>query len=174
MAERGQNAYQDREHPIQRHDGGDTAPIGLSRRDEPSFGMAAERSGLFAGISPADCGSIFASARTRDFARGEMLYLEGYAVQEIFLLTSGFVKITQLAPSGTETILRFGAPGDGLGMIALCTNGFTARLRKPFARAGLSPGTLCNLRRLWNASRSCGRTSFEFWARTWRNSKEVS
>lgn len=123
MAAQGQIDYRQKENRAVRRDRRSCAALGLIEQGGPPGSTPAERPELFEGISPGDCRSIYASARTRVFARGEMLYLEGYPVEQIFLLTAGLVKITQLAPSGTETILRFGAPGDGLGMIALCTNG---------------------------------------------------
>jgi CRP-like cAMP-binding protein len=52
-----------------------------------------------------------------------MLYAEGDPVRHVLLLTSGFAKITQLGPGGTEVILRFCVPGDVLGAVGLFSNG---------------------------------------------------
>lgn len=78
---------------------------------------------LFFGLSPSDCAGICASARVKEFMRGEMLYVEGDSVQQILLLTSGVVKVTQLGPSGTEVILRLGVTGDVLGTTSLLSTG---------------------------------------------------
>ena len=92
-------------------------------------GTVVEHPPLFSGISPGDYARISAAARVKEFARGEMLYIEGDSVQQVLLLTSGFAKITQLGLSGTEVILRFSVPGDVLGAVGLfstgrhCTNG---------------------------------------------------
>ena len=78
---------------------------------------------LFSGILPEDYRRISAVARVQEFRRRESLYLEGDAVEQVFLLISGFVKTTQLGPGGTEVTLRVGAPGDVLGAVNLFTSG---------------------------------------------------
>jgi CRP-like cAMP-binding protein len=85
--------------------------------------MAVARPPLFSGIMPGDYTRISASARVKEFTRGEMLYIEGDPVEQVLLVTSGFAKITQLGMSGTEVILRFCAPGDVLGAVGICSNG---------------------------------------------------
>ncbi|MBV8569137.1 MAG: cyclic nucleotide-binding domain-containing protein, partial [Acidobacteriaceae bacterium] len=57
---------------------------------------------LFSGISPTDYEAIRAAGRKRAFARGEVLHLKGDTVQQVSLVTSGFVKITQLGMAGAE------------------------------------------------------------------------
>jgi len=84
---------------------------------------AVEFAPLFSGILPQDYRRISATARVKEFARGEMLYLEGDSVEQVYLLTSRFVKITQLGPRGTEVILRLGVPGDVLGAVSLFSSG---------------------------------------------------
>jgi len=44
-------------------------------------------------------------------------------VQQVLLLTSGFVKLSKLGLSGTEVILRLGVPGDVLGALGLFSGG---------------------------------------------------
>ena len=78
---------------------------------------------MFAGIAPCDHLEICAAARTRCFARAETLYREGDPIQRVLLLTSGIVKITQLGRSGTEAILRLGAPGDFVDPACLLASG---------------------------------------------------
>ena len=82
-----------------------------------------ERPRLFAGILPADYTAICRAARVKQFTRGEVLHLEGDAVERVFLLTSGFVKITKLGQRGGEVILRFKGPGDVLGSDCLFSTG---------------------------------------------------
>jgi CRP-like cAMP-binding protein len=78
----------------------------------------AERPRLFAGMLPDDYLGISAAARVKEFARGDMLYLEGDSVHRVLLVTAGFVKITQLGNGGGEVILRFCGPGDVLGAVS--------------------------------------------------------
>jgi CRP-like cAMP-binding protein len=79
---------------------------------------AAERPQLFNGILPGDYSGISATARTREYARGEMLFVEGDSVSRVILVTAGFVKMTQLGNTGAEVILRFCGPGDVLGAVS--------------------------------------------------------
>src|ERR1039457_5160753 len=85
--------------------------------------MVGQRPPLFSGILPADYTRIASAARVKEFERGEMLYIEGDSVQQVLLLTSGFAKIIKLGLSGSDVILRFGAPGDVLGAIGLFSTG---------------------------------------------------
>jgi CRP-like cAMP-binding protein len=92
-------------------------------RQSSDFPVTEERPPLFAGILPADYATISTAARTKNFARGEMLYLGGDAVHHVLLLTSGYVKVTHFSRSGTEVILRLGVPGDVLGAVSLLSTG---------------------------------------------------
>lgn len=86
-------------------------------------GITVERSPLFSGIPPEDYTRIAAAARVKEFSRGQMLYSEGEPVRQVILLTSGFAKLSQIAQSGTEVILRIGVPGDVFGAMGLFSNG---------------------------------------------------
>ncbi len=100
----------------------DNRPADL-RCQLPADTLSAGCPPLFQGVSNGDFNAIVASGRSRVFARGEMLHFKGESVQQVLLLTSGFVKITQLGMSGTEVILRFGVPGDVLGAAGLLSTG---------------------------------------------------
>jgi CRP/FNR family transcriptional regulator, nitrogen oxide reductase regulator len=78
---------------------------------------------LFSGILPGEYTRISSIARVKEFARGEMLYIEGESVRQILLIASGFVKINRLGLGGTEVILRLGVPGDVLGAAGLFSTG---------------------------------------------------
>jgi CRP-like cAMP-binding protein len=86
-------------------------------------GMTVERSPLFSGILPEDYARISAGARIKAFARDQMLHFEGDTVEQVILLTSGFVKLTQFGSGGAEVILRIGMPGDVLGAMGLFSGG---------------------------------------------------
>lgn len=95
-------------------------PNHVARHGEMATG---ERPAVFSGILPADYASIAAAARVKQYSRGEILYFEGDPVQQVSLLTSGFVKITQLGLRGAEVILQVAAPGDVLGALGLFSTG---------------------------------------------------
>jgi len=106
-----------------RPDGQDRPTIVYRNGGDLGSGAASARPPLFSGISGSDYAAVAAAARTKEFARGEMLYFEGDPVRQVLLLTSGFVKITQLGLGGAEVILRLGATGDVIGAGDLFTLG---------------------------------------------------
>jgi CRP-like cAMP-binding protein len=117
------NLYQHGE-PFWSRSNGAVLPSLVHRNNADNYGgTVGQRPPLFSGIQPAEYSRIAAAARVKEFARGEMLYIEGDSVQQVFLLTSGFAKINKLGLSGTEVILRFGAPGDVLGAAGLFSTG---------------------------------------------------
>lgn len=77
----------------------------------------------FADIPKADCIAILASAHDRQFPRRHSIFFQGDPARQVFLLTSGFTKITQLGTSGQEVILRLNGPGDVLGGMGRWTQG---------------------------------------------------
>ena len=84
---------------------------------------AVEAAPLFNGVSPEDFRRISAGAWLKQFSRGEMLYLEEDTVEQVLLLVTGSVKITQQGPKGGEVILRLSAPGDVLDAVGLFSTG---------------------------------------------------
>jgi CRP-like cAMP-binding protein len=78
---------------------------------------------LFTGVSPEAVIRITAAARLKRFTRGEMVFLAGDTVEQVLLLISGSMKITQLGPKGLEVILRLGAPGDVFDVVSLFATG---------------------------------------------------
>jgi CRP/FNR family transcriptional regulator, nitrogen oxide reductase regulator len=91
--------------------------------NNPDSWAAVESAPLFTGVSQEDFRRISAVARLKRFGRGEMLYLEGDKVEQVLLLISGSVKITQLGPTGLEVILRLAAPGDVFDTVSLFSTG---------------------------------------------------
>jgi CRP-like cAMP-binding protein len=116
------NLYQHGE-PFWSRSNGAALPSLVHRKNGDNYTGTVGHPPLFSGIPPADYARIAAAARVREFERGEMLYIEGDSVQQVLLLTSGFAKINKLGLSGTEVILRFGAPGDVLGAMGLFSTG---------------------------------------------------
>ena len=122
MLEKGSSLYQG--GPYNGGSNGADRPSMVHHRigDNPG-GTAGARPALFSGILPGDYTRIASAARVKEFARGEVLYLEGDPVGQVVLLTSGFVKISKLGLSGTEVIVRLGVPGDVLGALGLFSAG---------------------------------------------------
>jgi CRP/FNR family transcriptional regulator, nitrogen oxide reductase regulator len=103
-----------------------------------------ESAPLFSGFSLEDFRRISAAARLKRFKRGEMLYVEGDPVEQVLLLISGSVKVTQVGPKGLEVILRLGAPGDVLDPVSLFSSGrhyTTAQVTRECGALVWDPGT---------------------------------
>ena len=94
-----------------------------SRGNDGDGWAAVEAAPLFSGVSPEDVKRFSAGARLKRFARGEMPFLEGEAVEQVLLVISGSVKITQLGPNGLEVILRLAAAGDVFDTESLFSTG---------------------------------------------------
>lgn len=59
------------------------------------------------------------AARRRPVAGGGALCREGEAAEALFLTIEGRLKLTQLSADGQEVVLRFAAPGDVFGGLAV-------------------------------------------------------
>jgi CRP-like cAMP-binding protein len=97
------------------------SPIGaLSTREAG----AAERvvlmcaSALFAGLTPQECLKIASCASARNFARDELLFMQGQPVRNLVLIQTGSVKLSQLSPGGNEVIIWMNGEGDLVGVHA--------------------------------------------------------
>ena len=121
MWEKGSS--QNPEGPYADRSNGADRPMAHHRIGDNHGGTAGARPALFSGILPEDYTRIAATARIKEFARGEVLYLEGDSIRQVLLLTSGLVKLNKLGTSGTEVILRLGVPGDVLGALGLFSAG---------------------------------------------------
>ena len=107
-----------------------------------------QRLPLLAGISPTDFGTILASSREKCFRRHQVIFLEGDPVEQVVMLLSGSVKITQLGFGGSEVILRICGPGDVVGGFqpsARSNHIFTAEAVQPSAALVWQVATFKNL-----------------------------
>jgi len=76
MSEKGSN-------PNPLSSDGSARPGVVSKPPDPHREAVAGRPPLFSGISADDYAAISAAARAKEFTRGEVLYLEGDAVEQI-------------------------------------------------------------------------------------------
>jgi len=75
-------------------------------------------SGLFAGLSHREMLEVLSCARTRIFARDELLYSQGQTVRNLIVLQSGSVKHTQVGSNGDEVLLRMTGRGEAVNLQA--------------------------------------------------------
>ena len=77
---------------------------------------------LFSEVSAADCSTIISGACEKRFWRGQTIFSAGDPVEQVFLLLSGCVKITQLGPRSKEVILRLSGIGEVVGAFGPWSN----------------------------------------------------
>jgi CRP-like cAMP-binding protein len=68
---------------------------------------------------PADCANIAAAAHERNIPRRQTIFFVGDPIRQLWLLTSGCVKVMQVGPNGSEVILRLSGPGEVVGGFGL-------------------------------------------------------
>lgn len=67
---------------------------------------------LFAGLSPFARRELLSTARHREFMEGDFVFLAGDPASQVFLLTSGRVRIIQGNKNGVQVILRIVGCGE--------------------------------------------------------------
>ena len=81
---------------------------------------------LFSDISAGDCSAIISAAHKEIYPRSQTIFSIGDGVEQVVLLLSGWVKITQPGPKGTEVILRLVGIGEIVGAFG-CWSGHKHR-----------------------------------------------
>lgn len=74
---------------------------------------------LFASLSDADREALASSFVRHSFDRGEMIFRQGDPGMHLYLVESGRVKITTLAPDGREAFVAIVGPGQVFGELSL-------------------------------------------------------
>jgi CRP-like cAMP-binding protein len=77
---------------------------------------------LFAYFTDADIKGLESVSRTRDFRRGEPIYLPNEAADGVLLVAQGRVKICHSTPDGKQSILNFVDAGELFGELSLFGN----------------------------------------------------
>ena len=107
---------------------------------------------LFAGLDDADIAPIAAAAHTRQLRRGDVLFLETDEPNELFIVVSGRIAISNRSVDGRESVVALMEPGDLFGEMGL----FDSHGRSAGARA-LEPAPKRIGRRHRRPVRSPGR-----------------
>jgi len=74
---------------------------------------------LFSGLPSAELDRLGGLMRARDYARGEVIFLEGDAGTSLCVIASGRVKIVLTSADGREVVLNVYGPGEFFGEFAL-------------------------------------------------------
>ena len=76
------------------------------------------RTTIFRRLSPEDRRRLSALASLRSYEKGDILFSEGDASDELFTVESGHVKVFKTTPRGADVILEIFGPGDPVGAVA--------------------------------------------------------
>jgi CRP-like cAMP-binding protein len=74
---------------------------------------------LFEGLSHQQLEQVLAAGHRRNFSAPAFVYLQGDPAEGFYLLLQGRIKLSQVTPEGQQVILRYAAPGEAFGVIAV-------------------------------------------------------
>lgn len=74
---------------------------------------------IFQGLSAAVCAAVLAASQTAPAVPGEAYVCQGEPATRFYLLRSGRVRLSQVTPEGQQVIMRFIAPGEEFGIVAV-------------------------------------------------------
>jgi CRP-like cAMP-binding protein len=77
---------------------------------------------LFADLSPAAMDETFAAAHIRRVDKETLIFNQGDEARRAYVLIEGSLRISQSGSSGDHVIIRFIAPGETFGTVALFTD----------------------------------------------------
>lgn len=97
---------------------------------------------LFSGLDDQVVRDLARGAVWREYAAGEVVFLEGEPACGLYYLQSGWLKITKFSPDGREQVLQFLEPGETFHVI-----GIFANRPNPATAIALEPAGIWILRR---------------------------
>jgi CRP/FNR family cyclic AMP-dependent transcriptional regulator len=77
------------------------------------------RAGIFQGVAPDAIAALTAHLKPASFPLGHIVFHEGDAGDELYIITSGKVKIGRTGPYGKEGLIAILGPADMFGELAL-------------------------------------------------------
>lgn len=89
--------------------------------DDPSHGSCVRRVPIFARLTPSQQDAVAAFAHSVDVRQGALLHRAGEASRALFVVHRGQLKVTHVAASGHQRVLRVAGPGDVVGEHAFLT-----------------------------------------------------
>lgn len=88
---------------------------------DPAHGSCVRRVPIFTGLTPDEQDAIAVFAHSIDLPPGALLDRRGSRGASLFIVHSGRVKVSQVARSGRQRLLRVASPGDVVGEHAFLT-----------------------------------------------------
>jgi CRP-like cAMP-binding protein len=74
---------------------------------------------LFGELSEVQLEQVLAAGHRRNFSARSFVYLQGDPAERFYLLLEGRIKLSQVTAEGQQVILRYAAPGEAFGVIAV-------------------------------------------------------
>lgn len=100
---------------------------------------ALSRMGIFLGLDAPVLEEILAAASSSSAQAGEAFVCQGEPAHRFYLLLSGRVRLSQVTPEGQQVVMRFIAPGEEFGIVAVL-----GRLPYPVTAEAVEPAlALC-------------------------------
>ncbi|MHB9092783.1 MAG: Crp/Fnr family transcriptional regulator, partial [Chloroflexota bacterium] len=96
----------------------------------------------FAGLAPDELKHVRSVLAVRDFAKGEVIMLEGEPCRGLYFVRSGRVRVFKASPDGREQVLRIVEAGDTFNEVPNFDGG-----PNPASAAAIEPASVYLLRR---------------------------
>ena len=93
-------------------------PIASHAPAPPSM-AAVSRMGIFLGLDASALAEVLAAATLATAQAGEAYVCQGDPAHRFYLLVSGRVRLSQVTPEGQQVVMRFIAPGEEFGIVAI-------------------------------------------------------
>lgn len=74
---------------------------------------------IFSSLNPEEMARVAAIISDREYAKGETIYLNGEAREQLYVINQGKAKVYKVSEAGREQIIRILYPGDFMGELSL-------------------------------------------------------
>ena len=91
---------------------------------------------LFQGLDRETLALLVSDSRRRDYAPGEVVFVEGEPAEGLYVLESGWVRAVKTSEQGREQVLQFVGPGEAFNTVAIFARGLS-----PATAVALEPST---------------------------------
>lgn len=91
--------------------------------NDPALSAAIAALPLFEGVPSAAIAELVTSARVRTLSRGERAFDQGETIERAHVLLAGAMRISQSGSDGGQVAIRFIAPSEIFGSVAIFTDG---------------------------------------------------
>lgn len=91
---------------------------------------------LFQGLDSETLGLLAGESRRREYAPGDVVFMEGEPAEGLYVLESGWVRAVKTSGQGREQVLQFVGPGEAFNTVSVFTRGLN-----PATALALEPST---------------------------------